>query len=56
VVRDTGIEVGDKVFLGHPCHRLLKPLTAGQSRFAQTLHYGHATANRCHSPGTPLSW
>jgi hypothetical protein len=24
--------------------------------FAETHRYGQATAKRCHSPGTPLSW
>ena len=31
-------------------------LTAGEVSFAATHRYGEATAKRCHSPGTPLSW
>jgi hypothetical protein len=30
--------------------------TAGEVSFAETHRYGDATAKRCHSPGTPLSW
>ena len=31
-------------------------LTAGEMSFAETHRYEEATAKRCHSPGTPLSW
>ena len=39
-------------FRYYPVH---KPLTAGEISFAETHRYREATANRCHSPGTPLS-
>ena len=38
------------------CHRVHKRLTAGEISFAATHRYVEATAERCHSPGTPLSW
>ncbi len=37
-------------------HRGHKRLTAGEMSFADTHRYADATAKRCHSPGTPLSW
>ena len=38
------------------CHRVHKRLRQAKSVSAATRIYVEVTANRCHSPGTPLSW
>ena len=44
-----------KVFFANSVSPRAQVLTGGEMSFAETLRYGEATANRCHSPGTPFS-
>ena len=38
------------------CHRVHERFKAGEMSFAEAHRYVEATVDRCHSPGTPLSW